>query len=255
MISPGRNFHAPARHSLRRSLLWLALVAAPLHAAPLRLLTEDRAPTNMIDHGQVVGTATDRLRAIMARTGTANSIEVLPWQRAYTLAQTQADTCVFSAARSATREADFQWVGPVTTAQVVLYGKPGREFKLRTLDDARPFRIGSYIGDSFGASLRLLGYKVDAAPNDALNATKLSLNRIDLWIGNPASMKRFGARAIAPVLVLKPVELYLACNLAVPKGLINRLNSAAHAMQRDGSAMAIEKQYANAPLAARAHKR
>ena len=238
---------------LLASMLWAA-AGAYAQVTRLTILTEHAPPTSMLDNGntsgegQVVGSGTEKVREIMARTGVAYSIELQPWKRAYTAAQTRPDTCVFSTTRLPERETLFKWIGPTDSAEWVLLGRAGRDYALTTLDDARTLRIGTYNGDARDTFLRERGFNVDPAPNDMINPQKLLLGRIDLWA---ASLRRGSVvleqngwtGKIVPVLSMKKVDVYLACNLSVSDALVARMNAAIGAMQRDGTIRKIDRKY------------
>ena len=176
------------------SLMWSATALAA-EAPPVRLtiLTENAPPTSMLDNGrasgdgEVIGSGSDKVREVMARTGTAFTMELQPWKRAYTAALERRDTCVFSTTRLPEREGLFKWIGPTDSAEWVLLGRADRHYDLQSLDDARTLRIGTYNGDAREAFLREKGFKVDSAQNDLINPQKLLLGRIDLWA---ASLRR-----------------------------------------------------------------
>ena len=232
-------------------VILLAALAGVASARPAQLYiaTEQAPPASMAENGKVTGFANDKLRAAMDRAGLAYTIEILPWKRAYSVALRRADACVVSASRTPERERLFKWVGPTDQAEWVLMGRADNRFELRTLDDARHLRIGTYNGDARDEFLRARGFRVDAAPNDLLNPRKLLAGRIDLWAAGlrPDSrvLERNGwSGKIVPVLVFQRVQVYLACNRAVPDPLIERLNEAVREIERDGTARRIEHQYA-----------
>jgi len=228
----------------------------PAHAAPapqranaLYIATEEAAPSSMRDaSGRVVGIATDKVRAAMARAGVPYTIETLPWKRAYAAALERPDACVYSTTRTPEREALFKWVGPTDSAQWVLMARADRQIALTTLEEARPYRIGTYRGDARDEYLRSRGFLVDTAPHDLINPQKLLLGRIDLWA---ASLRRgsmvlehHGWRGkIVPVFEFSRQDVFLACNPGVPDAVIGRLNDAFVALGRDGTLKRIERNY------------
>lgn len=230
------------------ALVGLADASAALASARLHLMTEASPPISMREGSAIIGSGTDKVREIMARTGTAYTIDLLPWKRAYTTLQQRPDACLFSTTRTPDREALFRWIGPTDEADWVLLGRADRNYNLHQLDDARALRIGTYNGDARDLYLRQRGFQVDPAPNDLLNPDKLLLDRIDLWAaslkhGN-AALKRFDwADKIVPVLVFNKVGVYLACNRAVPAALVVRMNAAVDAMTRDGTMRRIDEKY------------
>jgi polar amino acid transport system substrate-binding protein len=220
----------------------------------LTILTEYSPSSSMYENGsdsgggRVIGTGSDKVREIMARTGVAFTIAMQPWKRAYTAALEQAGTCVYSATRLPERESLFRWVGPIDSGEWVLLGRADRHYALRTLEDARPLRIGTYNGDARDAYLRERGFNVDPAQNDLINPEKLLLGRIDLWAASlrrnsTVLAQRGWAGRIVPVLSFKKVDLYLACNHAMPETLAARMNGAVEAMRRDGTMRKIERRY------------
>lgn len=217
----------------------------------LYITTEAAAPSSMLDStGQVVGISTDKVRAVLERAGLAYTIELLPWKRAYAAARERADACVYSTTRTPEREPLFKWVGPIDSAEWVLMGRADRRIVLRTLEDARAYRIGTYNGDARDDYLRSRGFRVDPAPNDLTNPRKLLLGRIDLWAaalrtGSPVLQQNDWDGKIVPVLVFNRLDVFLACNRALPDELIARLNGAFAALERDGTLRRVERAYDN----------
>jgi polar amino acid transport system substrate-binding protein len=230
-------------------LLAAACARAGAQTPPvLYLTTETSAPYSMRDGERIVGIATDTVRAIMARAGIAYTLDLLPWKRAYTAALERPDACVFSTTRTPEREARFKWVGPIGEAEWVLMARADRRFTLRTLDDARGYRIGTYNGDVRNDYLRERGFDVDPAQDDLANPRKLLMNRIDLWAASlqrgSLSLERLGyAGKVVPVLTFNRIRVYLACNRAVPDALVARMGGALASMERDGSRRAIMHKY------------
>jgi polar amino acid transport system substrate-binding protein len=225
-----------------------ALASAATHPLRLRLLTESSPPASMLDGNRVTGSGTEKIREIMARTGTGYTIELLPWRRAFLFAQSRPDVCLYSTTRTPERERQFKWVGPTDEAEWILLGRADRHFQLRTLDDARALRIGTYNGDARDEYLRARGFLVDPAPVDLMNLRKLLLNRIDLWAASfrrstTVAQRNGGSDQVVPVLAFNRVGVYLACNPAVPTELIDRMSAAVAAMERDGTMKRIDRKY------------
>ena len=214
----------------------------------LVITTEDGVPYTMRDGTRVIGIGTDIVRDVMARSGIDYTIDVLPWKRAYTSALERADGCVYSTSRTPEREGQFKWIGPLGEVEWVLMARADGAPALRSLEDARAYRIGTYHGDARDQYLRERGFDVDPAPTDLVNPRKLLVKRIDLWAAslmpNGRLLEHMGyAGKIKPVLVFNRIRLYLACNRAVPDGLVARMNGALGAMRRDGTVRAIRQRY------------
>jgi polar amino acid transport system substrate-binding protein len=234
----------------------LTVVSLHLTCAPARAQTAPRlyltteTPVYAPRAGEpTTGLGTDVVRDIMRRAGIGYTIDLLPWKRAYTAALERPDACVYSTTRTPERERQFKWVGPIADADWVLMARPDRTFKLRSLEDARGYRIGTYHGDARDQFLRERGFDVDPASDDQTNPRKLMIGRIDLWaaslgLNSRQTLARLGYTGkVVPVLVFNRIHTYLACNRAVPDRLVARMNTALEAMERDGTAGRIRRKY------------
>ncbi|MRV73379.1 transporter substrate-binding domain-containing protein [Duganella sp. FT92W] len=217
---------------------------------PLFIVAEHSPPASMKEGEEITGRETEKIRDMLGRSAIAYKIDILPWKRAFTMAQQQKNTCVYSTSRTPEREKQFKWIGPTDEAEWVFVGRADHKFQLRTLDDARSLRIGTYNGDARDEFLRARGFNVEPAPNDASNPKKLLLNRIDLWAvglraGASVPAELAGEKGeIVPLLTFHRVKVYLACNPSVPDALVERMNTTLDTMRRDGTFAKLERKYA-----------
>lgn len=247
----GLRYASPMRKITRRfaTLSLACLCAAGAWARPrLLITTESSPPSAMMGETQVIGFATEKVRGVMERAGIDYTIEMLPWRRAYLLAQTQEATCVYSTTRVPEREAMFKWVGPTHENDWTLFGRAERTYPIASIEDARKYRIGAYNGDVRSEALIAQGFIVDTVQDKLANPRKLLAGRIDLWassvrVGEAIVAEHGWSGQIVPVLTFKRTELYLACNPAVPDALVARMNAALRAMNSEGVSAAIERKY------------
>lgn len=245
--------------SSRRILFALAglCVAASASARPrLHITAENSPPSAMLVDGQVSGFATEKVRHIMERVGIDYEIDIMPWKRAYQLALTQPDTCVYSTTRVPQREPLFKWIGPTHENDWTLWGRAGRDYRINTIEDARRYRIGAYHGDVRSDALIAQGFIVDTVPDKLSNPRKLLVDRIDLWVssvrvGTALVAENGWTGQIVPILTFKRTELYLACHTSVPDALVAKMNAALRAMNSEGLSAAIERKYHYAGAAPR----
>jgi polar amino acid transport system substrate-binding protein len=214
----------------------------------LAIKTEHSFPAVMVENGEIIGYATEKVRELLRRSSIDYTIELQPWKRAYTLALTQPATCVYPTTRTPERQTLFKWVGPLVETDWVLYGRAGRNKGITRLDQVRGMRIGSYLGDVRGEYLKDLGFQVEFVTNDEANPQKLMLDRIDLWVTSPRfaqlRLTRSGlAGSVVPVLTFNRALLYLACNPAVADADIARMSAALAAMHVDGTVKALDQKY------------
>ena len=242
--------------STKASLLVLVLAGAlsqAASAAPTLFITTEYSPPNLGADGGAAGPSTERVREIMARAAIDHTIQLYPWKRAYSIALERDNGCVYPTTRTASREALFKWIGPIDEGDWVLMGRAGRDYNLKTLEDARKLRIGTYNGDVRDEYLRANGFNVDPADNDMTNPQKLLMGRIDVWAAglrnSTGALRQFGwEKDIVPVLVFNHVKVYLACNRAVPDALVERMGAAVDALVKDGTFKRIGRKYDGEPM-------
>jgi polar amino acid transport system substrate-binding protein len=227
-------------------VLLLALCAVTAaRGEPSLYIAAEPAPTARLHAGRVVGLGPDQMREIMGRAGIAYTIELLPWKRAYAAASERSNACVLYTTRTPERESQFKWVGPLDEAQWVLMARADSPIRLSTLEDARPYTIGTYSGDARDQYLRERGFKVEPAPAELLNPPKLIHHRIDLWAasvrrGSKLLAQHGWSKQIVPLLTFRRIPVYLACNPALPDAMVARMNTALDGMRRDGTMRSIE---------------
>jgi polar amino acid transport system substrate-binding protein len=172
---------------------------------------------------------------------------IFPLSRAIQIAQSDSDTCVFPLVRNQEREALFQWVGPFSKNYWSFYARSDFKGRIVTLDDARKYRIGSGDKSAKTTYLAERGFQMDLSADEALNAVKLERGRFDLWLIGLYEGRIFadaaGISNIKPVFIVKQVDFYMGCNLATPKGLIDKLQGAYQSLRDDGTVEAITAPY------------
>lgn len=210
----------------------LTLLVGNASAAPSIYITTEH-PLSSVGSARTPDLANvpERVLSIMRRAGISYSIHSYPWKRAYAAALEHPNGCVFATARTAEREALFKWVGPIDESDSMLMGRAGRDYQIKTLEDARKYQIGTYMGDWRTEFLRSRGFKVDPAQNDVSNLPKLLMGRIDLWAAalprGVVSGVGYFPETVVPVFKFNTIKLYLACNRALPDSVVARLNGAA----------------------------
>ena len=225
---------------MKHTWLIALLPLLALQANALTLTTEEYPPLNFSTDGgkTITGLSTDVMREVVKRTGIKATFGLYPWQRAYKEAQDDKDTCVYSTTRTEAREKLFKWVGPLAPSTWILYAKADSTISLKTLDEAKKFKVGGYQGDAKAAFLKEKGFTLDEAMNDEQNIKKLDAGRIELWAATsgvgPWLAKSAGVK-IKPVLSFQDVQMYAACNLAMPDADIAKMNDAIKAIKADGT--------------------
>ena len=116
------------------SVLFLATDARASATDPgaLKILTEDNPPLNFTKDGEITGLATEVVRELVKRTGTAGRIRMVAWPEGYKALSEYPDVVLFSTVMTAERKGHFQWVGPVAVVDTNLYAQKGSEIQIGT---------------------------------------------------------------------------------------------------------------------------
>ncbi len=122
------------------------------------------------------------LKSLMDNIGIKYSIMMMPPKRAELFVQATPNTCILPIEKSQEREVLFSWVSPIIVTKHGLFQmEKHTPILIEALDDARPYRLGSYLGSGIGDYLKSFGYLVDFATQNEANIHKLAADRIDLW--------------------------------------------------------------------------
>lgn len=226
-------------------LLHLSCVAREARA--LTVVTEVSPPAVVMGSDGPAGAAVEIVREIQRRVGDNTPIEVLPWARAYAMAQEMPDVVIFCLTRTSEREALFEWVGPLFAIDWLFVGLEGMAPVVASLDDARKVRaIGTYKDDAREEFLLAHGFRnLDSAPDAYVNIRKLHSGRVDLVVTTTLGFKVMAAMAEAhkaplrKVYAFKRVELGIAFSRGSDPAKVAAWRKAYEAMRADGSFEAI----------------
>jgi polar amino acid transport system substrate-binding protein len=232
-------------------LAGMMLAAQPVFA--LKLLTEENPPLNYTEGKKLTGMGTEVVQEMGRRAKIKLDFQVMAWNTAYEKAQADKETCLYSTARLPNRENAFKWVGPIAVNKWGLFALGGFKPEIKSLNDAKPYRIGGVARDAKTEFLRQWGVtNIVEVTDDKLNPGKLTLNRkeaqkIDLWITSVASAKQVAAGARVPgvklVHVVREEESFLACSPRTSPETLKALAAALEGMKKDGAYAKIIKRY------------
>ena len=229
--------------------LLMLFFSAFSNAQTIHLKTENYPPFNMSgDSESIIGVSTEIVEVLFKRAGVDYTLELLPWQRAFSMALEEQNTAVFSTTRTAEREEKFKWVGPIAKNDWVFLAKASSEISISSLQEAKSYRIGGYQGDAAALYLADQGLELDLAPRDDLNALKIDRNRIDLWatghLLGPYQAKQYNVSGLVPVLTFRETVMAIAFNINTDDAIIDKLNNELVAMKAEaGLISGIESNY------------
>ena len=207
--------------ALIAGILLITACITPTQPAKLRILTEEYPPFNYTDAGgNLVGSSTEAVKGIINKLGENITIEVLPWAKAYETVTLEPDTALYSMARTAERENQFMWVGPIGSYENWLYAKKGSNIRCGSLDEAKAVKSIAVVKDEAGqqklAQQGCINFMYADSTADGLK--KLVAGEVDLWLGTGADVDLVAKQAgvdpaeIEAVAFVHKVDLYIAFN-------------------------------------------
>ena len=210
-------------------------MAQPLSLADIKYMTEEYYPYNYTEDGTLKGLSVDLLRLTWKELGlNPQPIESLPWARAYQRLQNEHGTMLFSMARTAERERQFLWAGPIKVVRFVLIAKRKRGIRLNNLQDLAGFTVGTLredISDTLLVKYRDIA-RIEAVADMRQNIAKLVSNRLDMVAYEEDSWQKVAARTgLSPddfetVYVLSETPVYYAFHLETPVSLVQTFQCA-----------------------------
>lgn len=151
--------------SLRFSLILLLAICA--HGVALAeeftIVTNMLPPIKFVHDGKLQGAAPDILNELLRGTdfSIGKDIEIAPLEEAMRIVKETPGTILPALVKTPQREADFKWVGPIYTSRFGLIAKRSSHIRLRTLNNARPYRIATIINSTPETILLKLGFNED----------------------------------------------------------------------------------------------
>ena len=234
----------PVKHTIVVALLLiLTLFPAWAAAAGMVLLSEENPPFNFTEDGELTGGATQVVQEIARRLGISDSIEVLPWARAYKRLMTEPNVVLFTTAMTREREAMFHWVGPLYRTRVGFYGLKSRGIRIDSIEAAKQVRaIATYKDDYREQMLVSLGFtNLDSSKNSLSNIRKLVSGRVDLWfydnVGAPMVARQAGIDPdeIEEVFTHHENVSYIAISKQTAPDIVQQWQAALDEMKTDGT--------------------
>jgi polar amino acid transport system substrate-binding protein len=218
-----------------------AVFWSPLaHAVDLQFATEPYPPFSFQNAaGKADGAGVVQVESIMKEIGPGidYTIEVMPWARALALAESRPNHCVFATARTAEREARFQWVVPLLHDINVLVARDGSSVTAGSIAAATGLTVGTQREDYTEGLLRAAGFtKIDLSASFEVTLAKLLGDRIEVMaMSQPVLAKLLRDKVPVRLLTtLSEQQLGIACNKAVDPQLIARMQVALDRLRASG---------------------
>ncbi|MCM2291222.1 ABC transporter substrate-binding protein [Allorhizobium sp. BGMRC 0089] len=212
----------------------------------IQFTTEDYPPYNFMDAGTPKGAGYDQVKLLMEGIPADYTIEMMPWARAYALAQSDPQTCVFTTAHIPERDALFKWIEPLAFDRNIVMSRADWPHQIHSIKEARQYSIGTQRNDFTQNFLERNGFTdIDLAANLELTIHKLESGRIDLM---PISEKFYQklvkeGHPVKQQFVLTEQKFAIACNKDVPDRLIEKMQANLNRLIANGTQAKIFKTY------------
>jgi two-component system, NarL family, sensor histidine kinase EvgS len=223
-------------------LLLVYFLPFRLSAKEFRILTEEFPPYNYTQNNEVVGISTEIMREMLKRLGHSDNFEVMPWSKAYHIAQEEDNIILFSTTRTPIREKLFKWVGPLVPNNTMFFAKKDSDISLTSLDDAKKVaRIGVYKDDFGELLLREKGFdNLESVLDNKENVIKLAKGEIDLWIINDLTGRHMArgeglSDHIKKVFEVQKDYMYIAFSKTTPDEVVRKWQNVLDEIKSDGS--------------------
>lgn len=233
---------------MKKLLLLVYLVlscTAKGHAETVHFTTEEYPPFNYRDGKVLKGATVDQVEAVMSAIGVDYTIEMMPWARAYSLAQSQPMTCVFATAHNDMRHPRFKWIEPLLVDRNILIKRKGSDVAASNLEEAKKYTIGTQREDYTEMTLKAKGFtKLDVTTDFNATLRKLLNGRIEMMPISELYFDKLKAdQPVEIVTVLSSQPMGIACHKDFPADLQARMQAALDALIADGRQKQIFLKY------------
>jgi len=218
----------------------------------IALYTEEQPPYNFINNqGFVSGSSTEIVKEIAKRSGDKISITLVTWQNGIDSVMKKPGSALFSTVRTPERESEFKWVGPISTVELVVYGRADFQNTTSNISDLKNSGpIAVVRNDVREDILKENGLtNLIILPDDYACIEALVSKKASLWFGTSdifaqsSKTLSFGPDSFKKVCIYMKGDLYIAFNNRTPEIIIQRWQTALETMNADGTLEMIVKSY------------
>lgn len=220
----------------------------------LHLATEDYAPMNYFERGQLKGISIDLLKLIWQREGISSEPEIIlyPWARAYFELQNEPNFVLFAVARIPSRENLFQWACPIVDTEYILLAPKSHKIKIASVDELQQYTIGTVRSDvSEQALLSILNEPFNILSNTRMqpNLELMDKGRIQLIaydkLGANQMLRNAGREPddFESVFTIADSQTCFAFNPNVPKQTVARFQAHLQEIVASGEYQSILNRY------------
>ncbi|TQF67489.1 substrate-binding periplasmic protein [Pseudoalteromonas luteoviolacea] len=224
----------------------LLVCSAIAHAQyKLNVVTENFPNFQYINgEGELVGTAADKVKAVLGKAKIDYHISVQTWTTAYNTAARDSNTCIFSMAKNDQRGEKFNWVFPISKFTTSFYALKSSRIAIESVEDAKQYKV-AVIKDNYSHQFLVKegfieGYNLVLLNSfdrvfELLDARRSFVDLVILSDNQFEFKQKYDARSglLEPVLTLKNLntQLYFACNKNLAPHITKKIK---HAFKQSG---------------------
>ncbi len=231
-----------------KAIAILLAITLPLYsgATTIQVLTYEAPPFAIKKEDIIKGLLVEIVHEMFSRTNINYQLKFVPLKRALLSVERTPNQCIIPLARSQVREAKYQWISPVLVSRFGLFAHPDDDIKIATMEDAKPYVVGSYRGAGISEYLISQGFNVEMSSTNQQSFWKLQKKRVGLWASELINAEHYMLTdqvMLEPKLVFYTSLSGLAFNLGVNTHKILQLKLALVSMHRDGFISNLYQKY------------
>jgi polar amino acid transport system substrate-binding protein len=235
----------------------VALNSSVVNSQELLVLTEEFKPYQYQDeNGRPTGFMVELIDTVFEKAGIAmegGAVRIDVWEKDYETLLGTDNAAAFMTVRTTDRETLLKWVGPLAPRDTWLYKLKKRgDIQVKTLDDAKAYKIGGYQSAQTDYLIALGFPNVDIAPQERMNVARLLSGEVDMVPSlEPMMSQRLKDLGESDDAVEKVIlfddrfDYYLALNPHVSDDVVDRLQAALDAAKADGTYDRLKAKYIN----------
>jgi len=202
-------------------------------ATSIRVVTEELSPYQVVkDDGTLTGVSTEIMKSLFSLTGDKFDVEVLPWIRAYKIAEKEPNVLIFSLSRTEFREGSFIWGGCLIKENIYAWAIKGHiNKKIETIEDIRPYKIALSPNSNPEQYFTQLKFKhIYRLNSQDSNVKMLYKKHVDVMFSSTEDILRnakkhnFDSQKLVKLMNVKELnsELYFAFSLGTDVEIVER---------------------------------
>ncbi len=236
------------------SLVWGSLVAAgetPTYG--LEIITEEWAPYNYQENGEISGFSVEIVQAMMVQLGETHTITVYPGARGESMLNHQSNIMSFSLFRTPERENHYKWIGPISQESIYFYKRKDDQRIFKSISDIKkvakiaiPHKglVSSYVDTLKLTNIHKMPKKDAQFRHVLMGRADLLANVTPLGISYYLKQLNEAPNALVKTqLKLLEFPLYIACSKQMPDNIINKWQIALDQVKASGEFERIYNKY------------